>query len=167
MVSSGYRQLIVMRHAKTEQHASSDRERRLTDRGRSDAQAAGRWLGDQDIAPDLVLTSPAARARATAELVVTQLATAPEVEVVDGLYGASAEEALQVVAAVDEERRSVLMVGHNPTMEELAHLLPGEIADLADGNLPTAGIVVLRMSQDWSRIAAGAAELVTRYVARG
>lgn len=156
-----------MRHAKTEQLAGSDRERRLTERGRADAQAAGRWLGDQDIAPDLVLTSPAARARETAELVVAQLASPPEVEVVEGLYAASAEEALQVVAAVHEDRRSVLLVGHNPTMEELAHLLPDEIADPADGNLPTAGIVVLRLAGDWNRVAASAADLVTRFVARG
>src|SRR6476661_490517 len=78
MVETAYRELIIMRHAKTEQSAGSDRARKLTSRGRADARAGGRWLRDNGFAPGLVLTSPAARALATAEIAAAQLASPPE-----------------------------------------------------------------------------------------
>ena len=167
MVQSGYRVLVVMRHAKTEEAVNGDRLRELTARGRSDAEAAGRWLAEQDLQIELVLTSPARRALATAELVVAQLADEPELRVVEELYGASAEEVLRLVAAVEEDKRSVLVVGHNPTMEEVGHVLPGGMPDPSADQLPTAGIVVLSLDADWTRLAAGSAELVQRHVGRG
>lgn len=169
MVETGYRQLIIMRHAKTEQLASGDRERKLTERGRADASAAGRWLRDSGPLPDRVLVSPAARARATVDLVLAELATSPEVDVVEGLYAASAQEALQIIADVPEQRRVVLVVGHNPTLEELVHLLPvepGELMAQEDRHLPTAGIVVLTTAVPWHEITAGSFEVVHRHVAR-
>lgn len=167
MVETGYRQLVIIRHAKTEREASSDRARELTSRGRRDAEAAGRWLREQAIQPDVLLVSPAARARATADLVVQALEVAPEVRVVEELYQASADEALDIVAGVDQTARVVAVVGHNPTMEELAHLLPAGDTEPADDDLPTAGIVVLAVPDEWSDIAAGSTEVVERHVARG
>lgn len=166
MVRPGYRQLIVMRHAKTEQVASSDRVRELTARGRDDAQVAGRWLSEHASELDLVLTSPAARAHETAELVIAELPGSPQLQVVDALYQASAEEVLQVLAAVEEGCRSVLVVGHNPTMEEVAQLLPHGLPDPSTVALPTAGLVVMSVDASWSRITAGSAEVMQRYVAR-
>lgn len=156
-----------MRHAKTQQGGSSDSARELTSRGRRDARAAGSWLRRQGIDPDLVLTSSAVRARATTDLVVDELDVAPEVRIVDELYQASPEEALEIVAGVDDVEERVLLVGHNPTMEELAHLLPGRPGDLDEAHLPTAGLVVLAVADPWHRLSAGSAELVSRHVARG
>ncbi len=167
MVETGTRRLIVMRHAKTAQEASSDRARELTSRGRADAKSAGRWMREEGIEPDLVLVSSAARARATADLVVAELAEAPEVRVVEELYSASAEEVLEIVTGVESTRRAVLVVGHNPTMEEVAQLLPDQEAPEAAAHLPTAGVVVLAVTEDWHRLRAGSAELVSVHVARG
>ncbi len=167
MVETGYRQLIVMRHAKTEQGAPSDRARELTSRGRRDARAAGRWLADNGLSPDLVLVSPAVRARSTAELVSAELASAPEVRTVDELYGASAEEATAVVAGTAADVASVLVVGHNPTMGELAHRLQQDPDDPWAPHLPTAGLVVLSVPDGWAALAVGSARLTHRQVPRG
>jgi phosphohistidine phosphatase len=120
MVETGYRELIIMRHAKTEREAASDRARRLTSRGRADARAAGRWLRENELVPDLVLVSPAARALATAEIASAGLAASPEVRVVESLYGASADDVVEILRATDRAVSRVLVIGHNPTMEELA-----------------------------------------------
>lgn len=167
MVETGYRQLIVLRHAKTEQDASSDRVRELTDRGRRDAAAAGRWLAEQDLAPDVVLTSPAARALSTALLVCDQLGTDPDVQVVEDLYGASVGEALDIVTGVDSDVRRVLLVGHNPTMEDLAHELQTDVSGLWADHLPTAGIAVLDLTEQWAELGLRSAVLADWYVPRG
>jgi phosphohistidine phosphatase len=167
MVESGYRELIVMRHAKTEQDAANDRARELTSRGRSDARAGGRWLKDRGFAPDVVLVSPAARARGTADLLSAELGTTPEVRAVDDLYGASAAECVEIIASTDDEVRSVLVVGHNPTMEELAYRLQEDPADPWAPHLPTAGLVVLQVPGDWRDLAMGSAELTHWHVPRG
>jgi len=166
MVETGHRQLIVMRHAKTQQVASTDSARELTSRGRGDARAAGSWLRKQGIEPDLVLTSSATRARDTTDLVVDELDVPPEVRVVDELYQASPEEALEIVAGVDGAEHRVLLVGHNPTMEELANLLARQPGDLDEAHLPTAGLVVLALTRPWDQLSAGSAEVVSRHVAR-
>lgn len=192
MVETGYRQLIVLRHAKTEQEASSDRVRELTARGRRDAQAAGRWLSGQEIDPDLVLTSPAARALSTANLVCDQLGTKPEVRVVEDLYGASVGEVLDVLAAAATGpgtgpgagagtgpttgpatgpgtggARRVMVVGHNPTMEDLVHELQREVTGPWADHLPTAGIAVLNLSAGWADLGLRSADLTEWYVPRG
>lgn len=167
MATSGYRQLIVMRHAKTEQGAMSDRARALTSRGRADASAAGDWLVANGLSPDLALTSPAARAHATTDLVCAELATGPDVKVVPDLYGASAAEIVETVAGVDAAVRCVLVVGHNPSMAELAQQLQRDPADPWAPHLPTAGIVVLEVPGEWADLAMGTAELTHWHVPRG
>jgi phosphohistidine phosphatase len=167
MVESGYRHLIVLRHAKTEQTARSDRARVLTSRGRTDARSAGRWLRENDIQPDLVLVSPAARARETAELVTAELSAPPEVRVVEGLYDASTGEALEVVAAVDGSARAVLLVGHNPAMADLVHALQRDPAGPSPQHLPTSGVAVLEVTAEWARLAEGTAQLTQWHVPRG
>jgi phosphohistidine phosphatase len=169
MVESGYRLLIVMRHAKTEPSASSDRARRLTSRGQADARAAGRWLADTDRVPGLVLHSPAARAVETAELVCSALGDArrPEVRQMDDLYGASAPEVVEIVTETATEVESLLVIGHNPTMGELAHDLQREPDESWAPHLPTAGVVVLKVGGQWTDLTMGSAELVDEHVPRG
>jgi phosphohistidine phosphatase len=166
MVDTGYRHLIVVRHAKTEQVANSDRARVLTPRGRTDARAAGRWLRDHDLSPEVVLTSPAARALVTAELVSEQLAPAPEVRVVEDLYGGSVDEVLEVVATLEGDTRLAAVVGHNPTMADLAHdLQKSPDAHWAE-HLSTAGIAVLAVPGGWADLTPRSAELTHWHVPR-
>jgi phosphohistidine phosphatase len=167
MVQTGYRELIIMRHAKTEQSAGSDRARKLTSRGRADARAGGRWLLDNGFAPELVLVSPAARARATGEIVSAELTTGPEIKAVDDLYGASAAEAVVILASTDARVASVLVVGHNPTMADLAHRMQQDPADPWAPHLPTAGLVVLQVPGEWTDLALGSSVLTHWHVPRG
>jgi phosphohistidine phosphatase len=162
MVDTDYRVFVVMRHAKTETAGQTDRARRLTDRGRADAGEAGRWMLDVGLRPDLVLVSPAARTRATADLVVSRLSTehVPRVEVVDALYGADPTEVLDAVReSVEGDEGCVLVIGHNPTMAELAHALQADPATPLSGHLPTAGVRVLETVAGWHDLASADATL--------
>ncbi len=171
MVETGYRQLIVQRHAKTEQEAASDRVRRLTDRGRSDATEAGRWLLENDLVPDLILTSSAVRAETTARLVTAAMGDAqPEYVSNDALYGADADEVIRIVAEAadtDGELSRVLVVGHNPTMEQLAYDVQAEPSTPWGDHLPTAGIAVFEINAAWKDLRLHAARLVDWQVPRG
>jgi phosphohistidine phosphatase len=167
MVRAGYRELIIMRHAKTEQTAGSDRARKLTSRGRADSRAAGRWLVENGFAPEVVLTSPAARALGTADIVCAELGTRPELRTVDDLYGASPAETVEILSSLDPTVRSALVVGHNPTMGALAHRLQEDPESSWPPHLPTAGLAVLDVPGEWAQLSMGAGELTRSHVPRG
>jgi phosphohistidine phosphatase len=156
--------LLVMRHAKTEAYAGSDRVRRLTDRGVADARAAGRWLVEQDLVPDVVLVSSAVRARETFEHVVEAMGHAPASQVCDELYGADVDEVLELCTTVPEGTGSIMVVGHNPAMAELVHAVQRDPGEPWAAHLPTAGVAVVEFE---SRLGRGAGELTMTHVARG
>ena len=140
--------LLLLRHAKTEEPHGDDHLRALTDRGRADAAAVGRWLHDQHLQPDLVVVSSATRARQTCAIA---LAGGPEPTVDDRLYDADVDDLRTVVAETPAQTACLLLVGHNPAMERLARSLdddPEALAKLARG-LPTSGLVVVEVD-DWS-----------------
>jgi phosphohistidine phosphatase len=158
------RRLMLLRHAKTETDAPSgrDQDRRLDDRGRRDAAEIGGWIGRHPPFPDLVLVSPAVRARQTWEIArqaITDFGAEPRVELLPELYGAGTSQLLQIVrqASVTDPRR-LMLVGHNPGMHELALALggSGDVASrkaLAD-NLPTSGLAVFDFAvDDWTDVA--------------
>lgn len=158
------RRLILLRHAKTETDAPSghDHDRRLDDRGRSDAAEIGRWIGRNPPFPDLVLVSTAVRARQTWDLVweaMQDRVPAPEVEIVDDIYGAEPTQLLRMVrmASASDPNR-LMLVGHNPGMHELALMLAGNGDKAArkalEENLPTSGLAVLDFdTDDWTEVA--------------
>lgn len=158
--------LVVMRHAKTESYAASDRARRLTERGIADARAAGRWLVEQDLVPDVALVSSAVRAKQTFDHVVETMGHVPAHEVYDELYGADVDEVLELVANVPQGTASVMVVGHNPTMAELVHAVQAEPAEPWAPHLPTAGVAVVEFEP---RRGPGrlAGHLTATHVARG
>jgi phosphohistidine phosphatase len=134
--------LILLRHAHAEPARSGqhDRERPLSATGEAEADAAGRWLQQQGLTPQRVVSSPAERARATAERVLAQLGyvdsrTDPRV------YEASPGDLIEVVEA-HAEVEHLLLVGHNPGFESLAALLStGQSGD--HRGMPPAGVAVL------------------------
>jgi phosphohistidine phosphatase len=113
--------LILMRHGKAERHAQSggDFERALAETGRADASVMGKVLAAAGFAPDLMLVSSARRTRETAEQVA---ASFPKVrtEHLRDLYHADPEEIVQAVEDHGHAARTVMVVGHNPGMHELA-----------------------------------------------
>jgi phosphohistidine phosphatase len=111
--------LLLLRHAKAEQDSGEgDFARALTARGRGDAAKMGRALDTHSYIPDLVLCSPAKRTVETWELAEPELAKAPRVEFLKSLYLASPRKIFDAIGAQDA--RTVMVVGHNPGMEDLA-----------------------------------------------
>lgn len=137
------RQLILLRHAHAEpaDAGQDDRQRGLSDTGREEAQAAGAWLRAHAIVPDRVLYSSAARTRETFEA-LGDVGGTPAREVA-AIYEASPGTLAALVDAnLDSER--LLLVGHNPGLEQLAALMhSGQSGDYR--GMPPAGIAVLSL----------------------
>ena len=115
------RTLVIMRHAKAASpERTADVDRPLTSRGHADAAAAGPWLRHRGFVPDVVLCSPAKRARQTWEAIGV---TGADVRYDRSLYLATALELLDVLTEVEDEARTVLVVGHNPALSQLSSLL--------------------------------------------
>ena len=170
------RRLLLLRHAKTEHDAPSgqDQDRRLDDRGRLDAAAIGTWIGRTPPLPDQVLVSTAVRARQTWEIAgqaMKDVAREPaaakwQVEFLDEIYGAEPTQLLRIVRMAEVgDPKSLLVVGHNPGMHELALMLTGDGETAAkkalQDNLPTAGLAILDFAtDDWSEVTFRGGKLV-------
>jgi phosphohistidine phosphatase len=161
-----------MRHAKAEAVAASDHARRLTERGRRDAAAAGKWARTQGLLPDHAVVSDAARTRET----WSQFAQAAELEVeahLDAsLYTAGPEGALAVLRSTPRKVTTCMVVGHNPTMAQLVHLLddgtsdPDAFRSLGAG-FATGSLAVLELSCAWSELAVAKARITALHAGRG
>ena len=144
------KRLLILRHAKSSWADSSisDWQRPLDERGRRDAPRAGQWLRERSLVPDVIITSDAVRARTTAEAVAEAAGYAQEIIVEPSLYRAKPTDLLTVLHGVRSEVRTVLVVGHNPGLEELVQQLTGEGHDL-----PTAALVHIAMAiAGWSEV---------------
>ncbi len=155
------RQLIVMRHAKAgELPGGPDIERALRPRGCKNAAAAGRWLAERGLTPDLVLCSSAKRAKQTWRYVSAELDDEPDVVTEPRLYDAGARDLLAVFAEVESRIRSLMYVGHNPAAADVTEILTGEPADF-----PTSGIAVIDVTVPWQELASGGADGLATLVA--
>jgi phosphohistidine phosphatase len=146
------RRLILFRHGKADVAGLSggDRERPLTPRGEAESARTAVWLNFAGYRPDLVLISPSLRTRMTWDAAIPEFPGA-KVEFSDDLYLASAETILEVVHAAAPEADTVMVVGHNPGMHELAVELAesgeaprSQLRHLDDG-FPTAAAAVFHM----------------------
>jgi phosphohistidine phosphatase len=140
------RTLILMRHAKSDWSSNeADADRPLSGRGLRQAPQAGRWLADNIDSIDLAVVSSANRARHTWELASAELDNSPPIRIDDRAYGASASELLVVVRDLPDDADTVVLVGHNPGMEDLVSLLTGESVPM-----PTSALTVIRLDGSWS-----------------
>lgn len=162
-MAATHRRLVIVRHAKSDwTDGGPDADRPLAARGRADAPALGRWLGDQVGRIDLVLCSPAVRARQTWQLAAAELDPVPPVRQDERLYGAGAAELLAIIRDLPAAAGTALLVGHNPGLADLVRLLSGEPVELK-----TAAVAVLRWPGTWSDAAPRTAELAGRAKPRG
>jgi phosphohistidine phosphatase len=169
------RTLVILRHAKAETPGDEpDFDRRLTSRGETDADAAGSWLADERIHPDLVFCSPARRTRQTWQGVSIALAQAqasgvsPEVRYEKGLYAGGRTEVFDLLRTVPDTVHTVLVVGHNPTVSEVSiMLIPDDQWDGQQVELRTSGLAVHRTDESWSTTEPGSMRLAERHTARG
>jgi phosphohistidine phosphatase len=161
--------LLLLRHAKAVQDSGEgDYARALTPRGRADAVKMGRALDTHAYIPDLVLCSPAKRTAETLELLVPELAKAPRVEFLKSLYLASPRKIFDAVCETLPDVKTVMAVGHNPGMEDLADRLtrkPQSKAEVARREtlrekFPTCALAVLDFdAAKWSEVEPGTGAL--------
>lgn len=125
--------IFLLRHAKAVlgDVATRDFDRALSKRGTKDALRIGEIMKKQNIEPQMVLTSPAMRTKQTIELALQSSKLEVEPKFNEQIYDASLTDLLNVIALIDEEVNSLLLVGHNPGMEELLRFLTGEVCPLA------------------------------------
>ncbi|MEP9353239.1 histidine phosphatase family protein [Xanthobacter sp. KR7-65] len=149
------RRLILLRHAKSDwPDGIADPERPLAPRGRTAAPRMGAYIAREELIADRVLVSPARRARETWDLVAARL---PPVKVVASeprVYDATVARLLSVVREQPREAHSLMLVGHNPGLEDLADMLVGSgsaphLASMAE-KFPTCGLAVIDLPiDDW------------------
>jgi phosphohistidine phosphatase len=140
------RTLVLLRHAKSDwSGCEPDIERPLAERGRRQASDAGRWLRANVGHIDLAVVSPARRARSTWDLVASELDEPPRGQVDERTYAASAAGLLTVVRGLDDDSKTVVLVGHNPGLENLLRVLTG-----GQARMPTSALAVISWSGSWS-----------------
>jgi phosphohistidine phosphatase len=165
------RQLVLLRHAKSEWPDVADHERPLAERGRRDAPAVGRWLRTADITPDLVVCSSARRARETWKLASPELRAKVPTRYEQRVYDASPGELIVLVNETPEDVRTLLVIGHNPTVQQLAVSLAGDAEGDAlkqvQTDFGTAALAVLEVPGAWSELEIGGAKLVRFAKPRG
>ena len=151
--------LLLLRHAKSEKAEPGlrDHERRLNDRGERDAETIGAYLAGHGLIPDLVAVSTSRRTRETWEHVAATLAASPPVSFEERLYNAGTEAILAVVKDTKSAVRTLLVIGHNPGMHEVARLLIAsgdvEARERLNEGLPTAGLAVIDFAgKDWRKL---------------
>lgn len=158
------RELLLLRHGKSDWSVPvDDLERPLKKRGKLGAQRIGAWLAEQGRVPQRILTSPAERARATAEKCAKAMGlTVAAVTVEPDLYEGDPEALAHVVARCPDDISRLMVVGHNPGLEEfLDWLSPEPLPDAEDGKrLPTAALARLGLDGAWASLAAGGARLL-------
>ena len=158
------RRLLLLRHAKAEHpDLIPDIQRPLALVGRRQATTVGAGLAGDGLVPDLVLCSSSVRTRQTWDLVRSSLGAEPETRFLEELYYAGSRALVELVRAVPAEVRTLLVVGHEPTMSQGAVRLagpesdPGTLARVRIG-VPTASWTLLEVGA-WDTLADGTAPL--------
>jgi len=149
--------LLLLRHAKSswDDAGLADHDRPLADRGRRAAGLMGAHLRTSDLLPDLVLCSSARRTRETLELLALE---DPEARIEERLYGADEDALLDRVRRLPEDAGTVLLLGHNPGIQDLAIRLAGpdageEAARLRE-KFPTGALAAFSVRGTWAHLAA-------------
>jgi phosphohistidine phosphatase len=167
------RQLFLLRHAKSDWSKPSgrqrgDHERSLNARGQEAAALMGRYMRKKKYLPALVLCSTAMRTRETLEILLPALGTKPEIRYEDSLYLAEWPHLLEIVRASPEKASPVLLVGHNPGLEQLAAALLARpktaagraLAGVMAQKFPTGALAVFDFrGGSWAAVKPGAGRL--------
>ena len=153
------RRIHLLRHAKSswDDAGLADHDRPLSSRGEEAGRKLGAWIVERGVHPQLVLCSTATRARRTLELVLPSLEAVPSgayqpvVAFEAGLYHASADSLLQRVQTLDADLEDVMLVGHNPGLQDLALRLsaPSSERKRIAAKLPTGALVTIELADEW------------------
>lgn len=163
------RNLIIMRHAKSDWNGEniSDFDRPLNQRGLKDAPRMASWfarhLETANLTVDLLISSPALRARQTSDEIIESLKLPDDSIIYDKrMYLASTAVLLEIIRETDDSRKTIMLVGHNPGLENLSQKLSKKQLPLdPDGSLmTTANIIHLQLNESWVDIRQQQAEFV-------
>jgi phosphohistidine phosphatase len=153
------RRLLLFRHAKAERSipGGADRDRSLIDRGRKDAARIGTYMAGHALLPDRVLVSPATRSQETWKHAAKAFRPAPAATSVEKLYDATPHAIMTAIGDVPNSAHTVLVIGHNPGLHELALMLiaSGDVdaRESLRENLPTSGLVIIDFAFDhWDKL---------------
>jgi phosphohistidine phosphatase len=149
--------LLLLRHAKSDWDDPSlrDFDRPLAARGERDAPRIGKALRKRGLLPDLIISSPAARAKETIEAVITAAKMDADVHFDETVYGASSPELISLITRLPDAASCVLLVGHNPGLEDLVGRLSG-----SHERMPTAALACIEFQIDhWEDVNDGAGRL--------
>ena len=161
------RQLLLLRHAKSAQDGvrgtteGADHTRALNASGQETAIAMGAAMRALGLAPDLVLVSSARRTLQTLEALEPWVET-PLTETLDGLYLATAPQILAILHGVNETVRSLMVIGHNPGLHDLALLLAdgrGGAMERLRAGFPTCTLAEFTVGPRWSTLQEGGGRL--------
>ena len=141
--------ILIMRHAKSDWNTpNSDFERPLNNRGLKAAPKMAQMLNKLKVKPELIVSSPAKRAITTAELVKNELNFTEEIKLYPDFYYGDTTHMLDTIYSLNNKMHTVLMVGHNPTVETLVSKLSSEFIQM-----PTATIVCIQCNEEsWEEI---------------
>jgi phosphohistidine phosphatase len=145
--------LYVLRHAKSDWNDASltDFERPLNERGVHAAQKMGAFMQQRGIVPDLIISSPARRARETAQIIKDAAVIAAEIHFEPRIYEAGMGDLMEIVSQVENDCEKLLIVGHNPGFEQLVEILSGELQPM-----PTAALAEIELPiENWSETMRG------------
>jgi phosphohistidine phosphatase len=149
--------LFVLRHAKSswDNPDLADFERPLNSRGLEASRFIGELIYERNLNPQVILSSPAKRAKQTAVLVKELAEISKPIEFDERIYEASPLALFNLIREFDQKRESVLIIGHNPGFENLVRLLTGETV-----SMPTAALAKINLNiEKWSDIETGEGEL--------
>lgn len=171
-MSAPDRTLLLLRHAKSDYPSGvADHDRPLAPRGVREAALAGDWIRANMPAVDAVLCSTATRTRQTLARTGLDVDHAA-VQYDDDVYDTTPGTVLSLINGIDDDVRTLLVVGHEPTMSQLALALPSAddgdaaLAEEISAKYPTSAIAVLRTSEPWDRLALHSARLIGFHVPR-
>jgi phosphohistidine phosphatase len=157
------KELWLLRHGKSDRNSLiDDFDRPLKKRGKRSARRVGNWMKLQGLIPDIVISSPALRALATAKIVCAAIGVQEQnIQQDRRLYAEGFQRLLTVLAANSANADIILLVGHNPELEDLLIYLVGA-ANVPDSNklLPTAALARLIIPNDLAALDHGCAELL-------
>jgi phosphohistidine phosphatase len=152
------KRLYVLRHAKSSWDDANlaDFDRPLNGRGKETAPFIGRVMRERGLMPDVVISSPATRAKETAKLVCEAAEFIGTIRYDEGIYEASPHGLIKAISGVEDAADSAMIVGHNPGMEGLIRYLTGNLAPMPTASL---AIIDLEISQ-WSEMRQQIGDLV-------
>jgi len=158
------RELFVLRHAKSDwaSDAETDFDRPLNGRGKQDAPRMGRWMKERGLIPDYIISSPAKRAKGTVKAVIKALGMSKDdIHWQERIYEAGLPALIKLVHEFPPEARRVLLVGHNPGLEELVAYLvsPSQLPDPPVGFLKTATLAWIEIDRPWEKAGRCCADL--------